>query len=334
MESASTPESTGLSEAQATEKLEALLDPSRAVHSEGDETKAGQDPPTLDDSEPDEDELEDEDQSELEDEDPPSAEEPEDASLVTVKVGDEEQTVTLHELKRGFLREQDYTRKTQAVAERAKALDAERAAFAPLAERTKALLDHLEQAYRAPLYDEAELASLRFTDPSEWAARMLEVEQRQRQVDAILGQKAELAAYDEAEKQRQAQSHSESLALKRQEEDAKLLEQRPEWKDQAVWKRDAANVIKLAQTLALSEDEWESVTTDHRMFLVLDEAAKYRALKAKEPQIRERVEKVKTARPGTATAPVSKVTEVTRAKQRLAKTGRMEDAASAIERLL
>jgi hypothetical protein len=335
MSEASTSQDTGvgLSEAQAVDKLEALL--SGNGHGEGDET--GEDAPQTpdDDPEPDKDEGEDDGESEDDEEDAPSAQELDDATPVTVKVGDEDVSVTLHELKRGFLREQDYTRKTQALSESAKAHSVEREAFAPFVERTKALLDHLEAAYRAPLYDEQELAQLRYSDPAEFAARHAEMAERQKQVDLILGHKADLGTFDEAEKLRQAQTSLADLQEKTASAIAKAVEERPEWRtNPAEGQKAVERINAIGQSIGLDEDEWTAVRTDHRLLLVLHDAAEMRALRAKKPQIQQNLAKVKTAAPGAKSNTPSKITEVTRAKQRLAKTGSVDDAASAIERML
>src|SRR5574340_754521 len=54
------------------------------------------------------------------------AEHAEDDPLVTIKVDGKDVEVKLSELKNGYQRQADYTRKTQAVAEERKTIDAER----------------------------------------------------------------------------------------------------------------------------------------------------------------------------------------------------------------
>jgi hypothetical protein len=331
---ASTSEDTGLTEAQAAERFEALLS-GKPGDSEGDEPlEEDEDPPqSEDEDDADEADASDEDGSDDDEDDADSAPEPDDNSVHTIKVGDEDVQVTLHELKRGFLRETDYTRKTQAIAEKAKAIEAERAEFAPLAERTKALLEHLEAAYRAPIYDEQELAQLRYENPAEWSARMLEIESRNKQVELILGHKAELAGFDAAEQQRRQTAEAADRAERIEATKAHLRAARPEWADGAKWAKDVAAIENVARDIGLSKEEIDDLVLDPRAIIALDEAAKYRALKAKKPQIQQTIEKVKTAKPGAATQSPSKTTELTRAKQRLAKTGDVRDAALAIERL-
>lgn len=332
---ASTSEDTGLTEAQAADRFEALLS-GKAGDSEGDEPLEEDEEPSQSEDEADaeEDDASDEDGSEDDEEDADSAKKPDDDAVHTIKVGDDEVKVTLHELKRGFLRETDYTRKTQALAEKAKALDAEREDFAPLAARTKAILDHLEAAYRAPLYDETELAQLRYDNPAEWSARMFEIDSRNKQVEAILAAKGDIDGFGLSLKQRQESLSAEEFAQKSTETAHKLIEARPEWKDEAKWGKASKAIETVARDIGLSEQEIHELKLDHRAILVLDEAAKYRALQAKKPQVQQAIEKVKTAKPGAATQTTSKVTQLTRAKQRLAKTGRVEDAALAIERML
>lgn len=322
----STPEGTGqvgLSEDQAAAKLEALL--GGTADSDGDETRED----TPDPDEPEGDEPEEEQDKSEEDEE--AEEEPKEPQTFTVKVNGEDVAVTLEELQRGYSREADYTRKTQAIAERAKALDAEKQDLAQLAERTTAILSQLEQSLKAPLYDQAELDQLRYTDPAEWSARMREQEQRAQYVESLLSHKSTLETHLTAEQQRAQQAEVERLKA---ETVAELQKARPEWSDPAKFKEADTLIQGYASEIGIKAEEWDDILLDHRSIIALHEAAMWRQLQSKRPQVRERIEAVRTARPGAATQSPSKVTEATRAKQRLAKTGRVEDAASAIERLL
>jgi len=73
---------------------------------------------------------------------------------------------------------------------------------------------------------------------------------------------------------------------------------------------------------------------DHRVVLALRKAALYDQMQAKRQGIKPVTNNgPKPAKPGAA-GRVSQMSDSVRAKQRLAKTGRVEDAASAIELLL
>jgi hypothetical protein len=67
--------------------------------------------------------------------------------------------------------------------------------------------------------------------------------------------------------------------------------------------------------------------------LILRDAAAYHAIKSKRPQVEKKVEAVKAATPGNTKGLPSKVTELTRARQRLAKTHSVDDAAALFSRL-
>ncbi len=334
MSEASTPQGTGLTEAQAAERFEAIL--AGNGHREGDEPLEEETPQSEaeDEAEEAEDEAAEEGSDDEEDE-APSEQKPDDQSLHTIKVGDEEVTVTLHELKRGFLRESDYTRKTQDLASRAKALEGERAEFAPLAERTKAILEHYEAQLRAPLYDPEEMAQLRYSNPAEWLARSREEEIRSAQVEALLGMKPQLDQALEADKQRQEGFDEADFRAREQDAVTKVVAERPEWaEDPAAGQKAAARINSIGQAMGLTPEEWASVRTDPRMMLLMADAAEMRELRAKKPQVRQRLDEVKAAKPGAATQAPSKITDVTRAKQRLAKTGDVKDAAAVFERML
>lgn len=329
MSDASTPQGTGLTEAEAAERFEAIL--AGNGHREGDEPLEEETPQSDAEDEAEEVEAAAEEEPEAEDE-APSEQKPDDQALHTIKVGDEEVTVTLHELKRGFLRESDYTRKTQDLASKAKALEAERAEFAPLAERTKVILEHYEAQLRAPLYDPDDMAQLRHSNPAEWLARTREEEVHAAQVEALFAIKPHL---DDAAGQQGQQGFDEAQFRENERAAAaKAVEERPEWADEAVGAKAAARINSIGQSLGLTPEEWVGVRTDHRMMLLLADAAEMRELRSKAPQVRKRLDEVKAAKPGAAGQAPSKVTEVTRAKQRLAKTGDVKDAAAVFERML
>lgn len=323
MTNSSTSQDTGSTVADAAAQLEALLD-RKPVHSEGDEplTGDGDDPepePDAEGNDPDaEDGPDDED-------DEPSEEAPaDDLSVHKIKVGEEEIEVTLHELKRGFLRAADHTRKTQVLSAERKAVLAEREEFSATRERTTNLLSVLETQLSEPLYSQEDMEYLRVNDPAEWAARGREMDLRAQRLNAVTGEKQRLSQQAEREQH-------QALEAIRTEEGAKLLAAKPEWADPVKGREAMTRVRDYMVSVGTSDDEIAQ-TFDHRILIAIDEAAKYRALMAKKPAVQAKVEAVKTVRPGVQGAQPSKVTEATRALQRLAKTGRVEDAAAAIER--
>jgi hypothetical protein len=107
----------------------------------------------------------------------------------------------------------------------------------------------------------------------------------------------------------------------------------PEWKDPNKAKAEKALVVETAKSVGFSEDDLKQVY-DHRLVLLLRKAGLYDQMMSKRQGIKPVVSNgPRPAKPGAA-GRVSTTTESTRAKQRLAKTGRIDDAASAIELLL
>jgi hypothetical protein len=107
----------------------------------------------------------------------------------------------------------------------------------------------------------------------------------------------------------------------------------PDWKDPKKAKAEKALVIESAKAAGFTDEDLKSVY-DHRLVLLLRKAAMYDQMVSKRQGIKPVVNNgPRTAKPGAA-GRVSTTTEGVRAKQRLAKTGRIDDAASAIELLL
>jgi len=307
-------QATGMTEAQAAEAFEARLTAQEGGDSDGDEALQ-EDEESPEQAEGEEPEVEESD------DDAEDAEEAEkQPALVTVKVNGVEEQVTLEEAIAGYQRQQDYSREKNAVAEERRALEPLKAELAAERERAKSLLTVLEQRLQEPTMSPEDLEWLRINEPLQYGVAVADEMRRTSQVQAA-----------QAERQRlEAQTHAEMAAKQAetiQAEQAKLFAARPDWKD-PVKQKAAEEAIRGYMTQVGFDPAELSVLTDHRLYLILDEAAKYRALKDKTPQVQKKVEAVKTAKPGVASQQPSKVTEVTRAKQRLAKTGNVHDAAA------
>jgi len=112
-----------------------------------------------------------------------------------------------------------------------------------------------------------------------------------------------------------------------------LIQAIPEWKDANKAKAEKALLIEFGQKVGYSEDELKNVF-DHRAVITLRKAALYDQMVSKRKDIKPVVNNGPRPVKPSAAGRVSSTTEGTRAKQRLAKTGRVDDAAKAIELLL
>jgi uncharacterized protein (DUF3084 family) len=262
-----------------------------------------------------------EEQSEESDE----SEEQDQPQTFTVKVDGKEVAVTLDELQKGYSRTQDYTRKTQQIAEVRKQVEQETQAIRAEREQYAQLLGAL-QAQLQTSEPQVDLERLYHEDPIEWVRQKEVLRERQEKAYAIQAEQQRLSQLSQQEQQRAMEAHLES------QKDA-LLAALPEWRDPKKAKAEKALVLESAKSVGFSDDDLKSVY-DHRLVLLLRKAAMYDQMVSKRQDIKPVVNNgPRTAKPGAA-GRVSTTTESTRAKQRLAKTGRVDDAASAIELLL
>jgi hypothetical protein len=305
----------------APEKGQAELDETQPAEESEEETEAAA-------SEEDDSGVEDapeEEVSEEQSEEEEEQEEQEQPQTFTVKVDGKEVTVTLDELQKGYSRTQDYTRKTQQIAEVRKQAEQETQAVRAEREQYAQLLGAL-QAQLQSSEPQVDLDRLYHEDPIEWVRQKEVMRERQEKFAAIQSEQQRLAQVAQYEQQRamEAQFASQQEAL---------LAALPDWKDPKKAKAEKALVIESAKAAGFSDEDLKSVY-DHRLVLLLRKAALFDQMVSKRQGIKPVVNNgPRTAKPGAA-GRVSTTTESVRAKQRLAKTGRVDDAASAIELLL
>jgi hypothetical protein len=252
-------------------------------------------------------------------------EEGEQPQTFTVKVDGKEVSVTLDELQRGYSRTQDYTRKTQQIAEVRKQAEQETHAVRAEREQYAQLLGAL-QAQLQSSEPQIDLERLYQEDPIEWVRQNEVMRQRQEKLGAIQSEQQRLYQVSQQEQQRamEAQLASQQEAL---------LAALPEWKDSKKAKAEKALVIESAKAAGFTDEDLKSVY-DHRLVLLLRKAALFDQMVSKRQGIKPVVNNgPRTAKPGAA-GRVSTTTESVRAQQRLARTGRVDDAADAIFKLL
>jgi len=271
------------------------------------------------------DELSDETTEEQSEEGEETEEEEQPTEVYTVKVDGKEVEVTLDELQKGYSRTQDYTRKTQQIAETRKAVDAEASAIRAEREQYAQLLGALKQqleSTEAPV----DMDRLYNEDPIEWVRQSEVMRQKQDKLAAIQSEQQRLS---QLTAQQRAQEMNAHLATQQEA----LIQAVPEWKDSKKAKAEKALLIEFGQKIGFSEDELKNVY-DHRAVVALRKAALYDQMMSKRGQIKPVINNGPRPAKPSAAGRVSTTTESTRAKQRLAKSGRVNDAASAIELLL
>ena len=312
---------------QAAQALSAMLpdEGEQSIEETLDDSLQGESAALDEISEEDADAAPDETDSEQSEESDDSEEEKQDQTF-TVKVDGTEVTVTLEELQKGYSRTQDYTRKTQQIAEIRRQVESEAEAIRAERSQYAQLLGALESQVQQAAQPNIDWDRLYQEDPIEWVRQKEVMRENQAKAQAIQFEKQRLA---EISQQEQAQQMQAFLAQQQEE----LLKVLPDWKDPNKAKQEKELLIDFGQKAGFSTDELKNIF-DHRVVNVLRKAALYEQMMSKRTNIKPVVNNgPRPAKPGAA-GRVSQTSEATRAKQRLAKTGRINDAASAIELLL
>lgn len=204
---------------------------------------------------------------------------------VTIKADDGTEVteeVPVEELVKGYQRQADYTKKTQALAEReTQAVEFLKAKHDEIRNQylQQAESARIAVAQMAGLKTEAELAQLAQQDPAAWVAEV----QRQKQIGAFLnGLDQQLMS--ERQRAAQEQQQRQQLTLQQQYQQAwsKLQEEKI---DKPTLAKIYGNVNK---TYGFSEQELSSVY-DYRLVKMMRDATAYQELKAQKGQVTKKV---------------------------------------------
>lgn len=253
-------------------------------------------------------------------------EEQEQPQIFSVKIDGTEVEVTLDELQKGYSRTLDYTRKTQQIAEVRKQAEGELQAVRAEREQYSQLLSALEAQVQQAAQPNIDWDRLYNEDPIEWVRQREVMRDNQDRAAAIQSEKQRLSQLSQQE---QAQFMQQKL----QQEQEALLAAIPDWKDAKKAQAEKALLVEFGQKIGFTPDELKSVV-DHRAVLMLRKAALYDQMMSKRGNIKPVTNNgPRPAKPGAA-GRVSNSTESVRAQQRVAKTGRVDDAANAIFQLL
>lgn len=217
--------------------------------------------------------------------------------------------LTAEQIRENLMLKADYTRKTMALAEERKAAEAEKAEVS----RLKQQLSEALQSWAIPTEQEPDWEQLaRTKPPQEVLAAQAQWQKRQRQAQMAREQFTQL--------------RQQQLAETVQAEQEQLFSKVPEWRDPAKYTEAAQTIAKTGQEYGFSLDELSGLV-DHRMILVLKDAAAYRAMQSANPETKKVAQAPATLKPGAKTTK-TEATQAARQKQReqLKKTGRLEDA--------
>lgn len=243
---------------------------------------------------------------------------PDSADMITVKIDGKVMRVTREEAAAGYQRQADYSRRMNQLREEAKKLDAHNAAVTAERAQYEQLLGAMRAQLEAAAPQEPDWAKLHAEDPINYPLIRDQWRERQERLAAVQAEQGRLQAMRERERQAALQA--------RVVEGVKWVRDRiPEWKDEQKWDAARAQLREYGQKQGWTAEEL-SQTYDPRAVLVLEKARRYDALMANRPKPQQQPGP-KPLRPSSIASSPKASTEITRQKQRLAKTGRVEDAA-------
>ena len=242
----------------------------------------------------------------------------------TVRIDGKDEEVTESELIAGYSRQSDYTRKTQALAAKSKALETETAAARQERTEYAQLLPKLRDALEDGMGDEPDWEALR-ANPETAASATIEWQRRQER-------KAKIAAVKSEEARLAAQAEQEQAALRNQvivEEREKMLNAMPAWKDRKVAKRDSEAIENTLKAVGFNDEEMQIF--DHRALLVAWKAMKYDEIQAQQPGLKKKIAAAPVVKPG---AKKQAANADSAAVKRFNQTGSVKDAGPVFTKFL
>jgi len=279
--------------------------------------------------EPEEGEESDADEDEQDSEDAEGEEEAEDDEPETLFQLDDGTEVDLDELKRGYLRQSDYTRKTQEVAEHRKALEQAGQQFV---QSQDVLAENLNLALSVVEPQLAELAgtdwdALAQEDAYAYAEKRALFDQAQARYNKLMESAQQVVQAQKTQQQQQLQARL-------QQEAQKLQMAIPDFADPSKAKALKTKISEYAvEKVGLTESEAKGIS-DHRIILLLQKAMQFDELnEGGLSAAKKKVSKAprRSIKSGQPTSRADKQKEARKQRMsRLKASGRTEDAVAAL----
>jgi len=243
----------------------------------------------------------------------------------TIKVDGEEYEVGIDELKSGYQRQADYTRKSQALAEQRKgteAIQSERQRLEQERQMYANGLQMLQEQQTAKLqdFDKVDWETMKEEDPYQYMLKKDEYRDAQERVNNAAQQQVLI-------QQEQQAASNQARGQFVQQEYARLVAALPEWNDKdSTIKKD---IQEYATSVGFRPEEINQLA-DHRSVLVIKKAMEFDKLTKKVAPKKKAVKKVpKVQKAGRGTSKEETAAEALKVKRtRLRKSGKQDDAAS------
>ena len=279
----------------------------------------------------DDDESEESEEEEVEDEDESES------TVYTVKVNGQDVEVSEDELIKGYSRQQDYTQKTQQLAEYKRQMDAAAGQMQQEIAQTQQMRSQYVEALATAIdtnyshlqqFANVDWDRLKSENREEYLTKRDDYRQAQEQIEDL---KVKANEAHQQQQQEMSVQHQQML----QDEHTKMVSILPEWGEPDKQRAIAKTVSEFALSKGYTQEELAQLV-DHRSILVLMQAKAYEDMTRKQHEVRAkkvknkpRVVKTKAKRSKSENSAGKRKEKM----KRLQSTGHVDDAASLLEDL-
>jgi len=270
-------------------------------------------------------------EEEVEEESEDTDEEPEVEADDTIVF--EGQEYKIDDLVKGGLRQADYTRKTQALAEQRKGMEAAQQQYTAESQAVQAerqqYINALSQIIQSSAQGLDQFAridweALKEEDHIEYLSKKDEYREAQEKV-----QQHQFAMQQAQQRQGVESEHQHRIML--QQEHKALVDKHPDWADDSKRRELGSKLRDYAMAEGYSQEELSNLY-DHRAVIMLNKAMKYDALQSSDIRGKKVKNKPKVMRSGKGVQKSDEGRTKRKAKmKRLQSSGHIDDAASILE---
>ena len=253
--------------------------------------------------------------------------------LYKIKVGDQELEVSLNELKDGYFRQQDYTRKTKDLSDSRKSVDELKNSLTRENEEAKIKRDQYEKQLQVlsqqlqASQPKVDLDRLYEEDPAEYVRQKAEMDRRKEFLETTKKEQEKIRLEKQKEHERNYNAYLER-------EKNLLAQKLPIYSDKEKGPEFVKNLTNFAKEIGYTDQEI-SMLVDHRAVLMLANAYRYNKLKkanAKNKKVTRTPKVVSSSSPKVA-EDTDVVKRIRSKKAVLKKSGKVRDAVSILQEM-
>ena len=243
-----------------------------------------------------------------------------------VKAGGEEKDVTLEELVSGYQKGDDYTKKSQTLAEARKKVEAHAHEVQQAMQVKEEYAQRLAQVEQFLMSDgeQVNLDELKENDPIQYAIKVAEQTETNKKINLLRQERAKV------QQQQQAYQAQQQHAVVANE--AKMLSEKvKEFSDPKKAEQIKNDIRSFGKSVGFSDQELSQVY-DHRHVLILQKAMEYDKLQQSKAGVNKKLSNApKMAKKGKK---VMNADNYTKQKKRLRSSGSLDDATSVFKNFI